>query len=835
MNEKNKAISLVGLVLLTFSLVFLYQGISYSNKALQQSIDIAEGNMDSNLLSIQNFSFAPYEARIENLLDSHPEIIEAVRKQDRRLLYELAVPPYKALQKENKFFHVMHFHLPNSTTLLRMHNPDFYGDNLKNMRPIVDAVHAEKVLKTGFEIGRHGPFYRIVYPIFDHNTYIGALEFGIKAHEVLESLEGKTTHLASSFFSKEKWKKATQISADKQINIGSYVLINHNILPFNKFPQDFIFKKGKQHVTIDNTEYVLHLHPIFKDYTGKSIGGVVILQDISTLISEKNSFILRAILFTSVLLLISFFTLYFTFGKMISKLVRAEQLASKAKAEWERTFDAVPDMISILDKQHHIVRANKAMATTIGRDIKSIIHTKYHKTVHGIDEPLSHCPHVKLLQDRQIHTVETFDTRLQRYFSITVSPLTDENGDFFGSVHIARDITEQKEAEQKRKTVEEKLQKAEKMEAIGLMAGGVAHDLNNILSGVVSYPELLLLQLPKDDKLYKPIEAIQDSGKRAAAIVADLLTVARGVATVKEPASPNTLIEGYLGSPEFKKLHSLHPEVRIDSQLAEDIWNINCSPVHIQKVLMNLITNAVEAIPSQGIVSIATANQQIVPEHTKSSSLDSCEYVLLTIKDTGSGIAEQDLGHIFEPFYTKKRMGRSGTGLGLAVVWNTIKDHNAFIQVASNDEGTIFTLYFPPCHDTVSKQAPEPQLTNLNGNGTILVVDDEQQQRDIAAQMLNLLGYQVATVASGEEAVIYCQKTPVDLVLLDMLMEPGINGLQTYQQIIDFCPTQKAVIASGFSENSTVFDAKALGVGSFIKKPYSIEQLGKAVQCELKK
>lgn len=372
------------------------------------------------------------------------------------------------------------------------------------------------------------------------------------------------------------------------------------------------------------------------------------------------------------------------------------------------------------------------------------------------------------------------------------------------------------------------------MEAIGLLAGGVAHDLNNILSGVVSYPEVLLMQLSRDDKLYGPIKAIQESGERAAAVVTDLLTVARGVATVKEVYSPNTLIREYLESTELKKLQSLNPKVVIEAQLADDTWNIHCSAVHIQKIVMNLITNAVESIDQAGTVLISTWNQKISPFTAAASSLDVGEYVVVEIKDSGSGISKHDLKHIFEPFYTKKIMGRSGTGLGLAVVWNTIKDHNAaFIQVASDDNGSTFTLYFPPCREKLVEQNSNYDIEKLKGFGSVLVVDDEEQQCDIASKMLTLLGYNVATVTSGEEAVEYCKKVPVDLLLLDMLMDPRINGLETYQQIISFSPFQEAVIASGFSEDGSILDALKLGVGSFIKKPYGLEQLGVAVKKAL--
>lgn len=825
MNEKNKAISLVSAILLTLAAAFLYQGISFSNKTLDQSIEIAEERINTTLIDIQDFSFKPYTVRIKNFLQTNPQTVKAFARQDRELLYKLALPKYQALRRENKYFYIMHFHLPNATTFLRMHRPDYYGDSLKNVRPIVDAVHADKKLLTGYEIGRHGPFFRIVCPVFYQKKYIGALEFGIEAHFVVESLQTRIPHIATAFFIKEKWDKVENFPPDQQRIFGSYVLLTHEDPLFTKLQPDLDLSTNDQRIGTGSMEYV-HAHQVFTDYQGKAIGGFAVLQDISLLVEAKNSFIFQAILFAAILLLLSFLVLYFTFGKMISKLINAKQ-------EWERTFDSVPDMISILDDQYQIVRANKAMADHLGLSYSRIIRSKCYKTIHCKEEPLPNCPHVKLLEDRKAHSAEIYDDRTKTFLSVTVSPLADDQGDFFGSVHIARDITEQKMAEAKRVATEEKLQKAEKMEAIGVMAGGVAHDLNNILSGVVSYPELLLMQLSSDDKLYQPIKAIQKSGKRAAAVVADLLTVARGVATVKTVTSLNTLVEDYLSSTEHKDLTSQYPHVSIRTELAGDLWNIQCSSVHIQKVLMNLITNGVESIDLVGDVLISTYNQSVDQAPSAASTPDAGDYVVLTITDSGSGITKRDLGRIFEPFYTKKVMGRSGTGLGLAVVWNTIKDHGAFINVESDENGTTFTLYFPPCHESATPQQTDFDWQELKGYGSILVVDDEAHQCDTASQMLTMLGYKVETVSSGEEAIAFCKNTSVDLLLLDMLMEPGINGLQTYQQIIKLYPNQKAVIASGFSESNSVLDAKALGVGAFIKKPYSIKQLGEAVLKEL--
>ncbi len=401
---------------------------------------------------------------------------------------------------------------------------------------------------------------------------------------------------------------------------------------------------------------------------------------------------------------------------------------------------------------------------------------------------------------------------------------------------VARDISDRKHEEAKQTILEAKLRRLKKMKAIGLMAGGVAHDLNNILSGIISYPQLLLMQLPQESKLRDPILAIQESGQRAAAVVADLLTVAQGVANVKIVDNLNNLISEYLNSPEHNQLSRLHPSVSVETKLYPKLLNISCSPVHITKCLMNLINNGVEAIDSIGQIMVTTCNQYIDKPVSTKQFMEKGEYVVLHIADTGSGISCKDLEHVFEPFYSKKIMGRSGTGLGLAVVWNTVQDHKGTIIVKSDDSGTTFELYFPATRE--NRVAPDDEISvdNLQGSGEqILIVDDELQQQDIAKRILESLGYTVFSVSSGEEAVEFLQEKSVNLLLLDMIMDPGMNGLETYKEIIKIYPEQKAIIASGFSKSKNVKKVLRLGAGSFINKPYTIEQLGLVVQEELKK
>jgi PAS domain S-box-containing protein len=416
-------------------------------------------------------------------------------------------------------------------------------------------------------------------------------------------------------------------------------------------------------------------------------------------------------------------------------------------------------------------------------------------------------------------------------------PIFGEEDNIREILCIGNDITELKRADKERKELQAQLQRAHKMEAIGTLAGGVAHDLNNILSGIVSYPELLLMDLPQNSPLRKPILTIQKSGEKAAAIVQDLLTLARRGVAATEVVNLNSIIMEYLLSPEHAKLELNHPNVTVERHLDPNLLNILGSPVHLSKTIMNLVSNSAEAMLDGGKIVITTENRH--EDRTKNGFDDIVEgdYATLTVVDTGIGISQEDLERIFEPFYTKKAMGRSGTGLGMAVVWGTVKDHRGYIDIQSKEgKGTSITLYFPVTRKEFKKELDLVSLESLKGHGeSVLVVDDVKEQREIASEILEKLGYTVLAVSSGEEAVNYVQDRSADLMVLDMIMEPGIDGLETYQRVLEINPHQKAIIASGYSESSRVRKAQRLGAGAYVKKPYLLEKFGRAVRVELDK
>lgn len=402
-------------------------------------------------------------------------------------------------------------------------------------------------------------------------------------------------------------------------------------------------------------------------------------------------------------------------------------------------------------------------------------------------------------------------------------------------VAAIRDVTDNEIALQQKMALMEKLADAKRMESLGLMASSVAHDLNNIMAGIITYPELLLMDLGMDFKYREELMMIREAGKRAAAVVNDLLTVARGATCKKEPQNVNALLTEYLNSVEFRELGQRYPDIKVTPYLEGKLKHISCSAIHLSKSIMNLVNNAAEAIQSSGQVILATKNVQLTTAYHGYETVEPGEYIMISVEDDGPGISSQDILQIFSPFYSKKVMGRSGTGLGLAVVWNTVHDHGGYVDVISSSRGSMFALYFPVSKSGVyASVKPAPMAQQFQGNGErILVVDDQKSQREIASRLLRRLGYQPITVASGEEAVEFTKTTPVDLIILDMLMDPGINGCETYERILDHTPNQKAVITSGYSNADDIKRALNLGINQFVKKPYALHELALALKMEI--
>ncbi|MHC1728272.1 MAG: ATP-binding protein [Syntrophobacteraceae bacterium] len=531
------------------------------------------------------------------------------------------------------------------------------------------------------------------------------------------------------------------------------------------------------------------------------------------------------------------------FGKaladMAKEIERQIRMVREAEAKYRLIFENAIEGIFQSTFEGRFLNTNPALAEILGYDSADDLSASVSERPNCLYvNPEERDKLFSLLREQE--AVTGYEVEFRRkdeqviWASISARMVRDEAGSPLFVEGFLTDISGRQKAEEERKALQERLQRAEKMEAIGTLAGGVAHDLNNVLGIVVGYSELLLGDMNESGPARSNAMEILKAGQRAAAIVQDLLTLARRGVSGRKVLNLNSIVSECLKSHEFSKVLSCHPRIGIQTDLEADLLNVSGSSVHLEKSLINLVSNAVEAMPSGGALVVKTANCYLDKLISGYDEVRQGDYVVVSVSDTGEGIPASDLKRIFEPFYTRKVMGRSGTGLGLAVVWGTVKDHLGYINVESEQgKGTTFILYFPVVRDEISPEQVSISLAEYMGNGqSILVVDDVKEQRQLAGTMLKKLNYTVVTVASGEEAVEHLKQNAVDLVVLDMIMEPGMDGLDAYAEILKIHPRQKAIIVSGFSETERVTKTQELGAGACVKKPYVLEKLGLAIRKE---
>jgi PAS domain S-box-containing protein len=525
---------------------------------------------------------------------------------------------------------------------------------------------------------------------------------------------------------------------------------------------------------------------------------------------------------------------FFVFVRDITDRKRTKDALRESEKRHRTILQTAMDGFWLVDTQGRLLEVNETYCRMSGYSAQELLAMRI------LDLEVAEAAHNTAARIQKIMAKgeDRFESRHRRkdgsIFDVEVSvqyrPV--EGGRF---VAFLRDITGRKQAEEERQNLEERLNRAEKMEALGTLACGVAHDLNNVLGVVVGYSEMLLGGVDKSSPLRHGLENVMSGGLKAAAIVDDLLTLVRRGVPGRSILNLNKIIADCQQSPEFANLSFHHPSVKIKTDIDPDLLNISGSSVHLGKSLYNLLSNASEAMAKGSGVTIKTTNQYLDKPIQGYDQIREGDYVVLSVSDKGEGIHEADLKRIFEPFYAKKVMGRSGTGLGLAVVWGTVKDHHGYINVQSEEgKGSTFTLYFPVTREEITTEAFAVAISEYMGKGeSILVVDDLKEQRDLAAGMLRTLNYNVSSVSSGEDAVAYLKEHEVDLIVLDMIMDPGMDGLDTYRSVLDIHPKQKAIIVSGFLESDRMCVAKSLGTGAFVRKPYIKEKLGLAVRKEL--
>jgi signal transduction histidine kinase/CheY-like chemotaxis protein len=423
----------------------------------------------------------------------------------------------------------------------------------------------------------------------------------------------------------------------------------------------------------------------------------------------------------------------------------------------------------------------------------------------------------------------------ERFHELVASLMRDGNGKPIGFRGISHDITERKRAEEGKRKLEAQLNQAQKMEAIGILAGGVAHDFNNLLTSIIGYAELALMDLGKNSRVNQSLDEILKAGHRAAGLTRQLLAFSRKELIRPEVLNFNSLIMNF----EKMLRRLIREDIDIVSVCSPDLWQVEADPGQMEQVVMNLAVNARDAMPKGGKLTIETANVELNEDYFRDHGVENQAgpYVMLAVTDTGTGMDKETRARIFEPFFTTKGLGR-GTGLGLSTVYGIVKQNKGHIWVYSEPEkGTTFKVYFPRVGvETEVAKREEVPVRSLEGSETILVVEDDEMLRKMAVKMLKGYGYRLITARNGEDAleIAGSHDGPVHLLLTDVVM-PGMTGLDLAEQLKSRFPEIKVLYMSGYTDNVIADHGVLEKDVNFIQKPFSREGLGGKVREVLDK
>ncbi|MEW6264898.1 MAG: PAS domain-containing protein [Thermodesulfobacteriota bacterium] len=500
---------------------------------------------------------------------------------------------------------------------------------------------------------------------------------------------------------------------------------------------------------------------------------------------------------------------------------KKEEAIWRAKREWELTFDAVTDSIALIDRKYRILRLNRSMAKVLGLSPDEAVGRLCYEIVHGSKAPPAYCPHAALMADGREHQAEVREERLGGDFLVTTSPLLDDRGVLIGSVHVARDITEQKK-------LEVQLRQSQKMEAIGTLAGGIAHDFNNILGAIIGYTQLSMLDTLEGSILRKNLRQVLAASNRASNLVKQILTFSRQRESERQPIRLSSII-----AEAIRLLRaSLPSTIEIRHGLSSTKAAVVADPTQMHQVLMNLCSNAAHAMRDKGgILEISLAETFLDEAEVMRYGMTPGPYVRLTVGDTGHGIDPAVMDRIFDPFFTTKETGQ-GTGMGLAVVHGIVKTHGGNISVRSKvGQGTVFEVLLPRS-EMDGAAPPEDQWAprTRSSRVRVLLVDDEQPLVDICAQMLDRLNCVVEARTSSLEALAVFQARPrdFDLVITDQTM-PKMTGIDLTIELLSQRPDLPVILCTGYSEFQLASVAEAAGVKAVLKKPLTMLDLARAV------
>ncbi len=515
----------------------------------------------------------------------------------------------------------------------------------------------------------------------------------------------------------------------------------------------------------------------------------------------------------------------------ITERKRIDEALRTSESFIKNILETVDEGFIVIDRDFRILSANRAFIDQVKTPIDEVLGKHCYKVSHHKNLACSdlgeECPvkHTFVTGDPQTALHVHYDKNGEPIFTeIKSYPLKDGTGNTVSAIEIVNNITE-------RKKLEEQLRHSQKMEAIGQLAGGIAHDFNNILTAVTGYGSLMKAKMGKDDPLRSYLDQMLDSAKRAANLTRGLLAFSRKQSISFRPENINLII----GNVEKFLQRIIGEDIELKVGLEKKDLIVMADGGQIEQVLVNLATNAKDAMPDGGQLIITTSTAELGPDFIKTHGYGQLgSYVLITVTDTGSGIDDKARERIFEPFYTTKEVGK-GTGLGLSIVYGIVKQHSGYITVYSEPgQGTTFRIYLPAVTRPAPAQQADAQLSAPHGTETILVAEDDVTVRSLVKEILEQYGYTVIEAVDGEDAVrrFAEHKNTVKLLILDVIM-PKKNGKEVYLAISRDHPGVKVLFASGYTADILSRKGVLEDSRDFIPKPISSMDLLKRVREKL--
>lgn len=570
---------------------------------------------------------------------------------------------------------------------------------------------------------------------------------------------------------------------------------------------------------------------------GKGKGTVRWVQAIMYPIKDDNDFIRNVVLMHEDITERKLFedALREAYSELEQRLEEQKRSASalqESQSLIETIFkNSIPMCITGID--YELLHANDAYHAVFGKGQDG--GTACYESRLGVLCHTEQCPMRQILQGKEIVSIDSVKADHKgndRHYIITARPFKNANGELCGIVESFQDITERKLAEQEKEIMEAQFIQSQKMESIGRLASGVAHDFNNTLTSIIGFSELSLLKLPENDPLVEYLNIIKNSGEKAKQLTRQLLAFSRKQLLEKKPVDLNKTINDM----QMVLSRMIGEDISLEIKTDISAKKVLVDPGQLDQILMNLVVNARDAMPSGGCLLIETAAMELDDNFvTRHGGSTSGSYVMLAITDTGCGIPLELQDKIFEPFFTTKEKDK-GTGLGLATVYGLVKQHDGMIYMYSKiNEGTTFKIYLPVAESSTEEKVKDEKSIQLSrGTETLLIVEDDKYIRQLVTDTLLSLGYKLLVVTNAEEAlnISDSHKGEIDLLLTDVIM-PGLNGKELADRITAKRPDIKVVFMSGYTDE-TITRHGILEPGcAFISKPLTLKELSSKLRTVL--